>query len=73
MKDWFKALNLKDGKIDKESLVKFYNYLREKSRVKLTITAMPDPRKVALNKAKFEETLNLLIEAIYKKYPELNL
>ncbi|KRX07179.1 hypothetical protein PPERSA_00336 [Pseudocohnilembus persalinus] len=72
IKQWFREKNQeKDPKlqdtITKEQLIQFYNQLQQKSKTKLTITKMPDPRKVQLTKQEFEETVKKLTEKLFKE------
>ena len=54
--------------------MKVLNYLREEAKIKLTMTgALPDPRKVHLSNAHFDECLNTIVESLFKKYNEITI
>lgn len=74
IKTWFRSQpEIKEEFITPELLKGFYNNLLKNSRIKLTITKMPDPRKVQLSKSEYESTLQELIDGIFKKYPNQKL
>jgi hypothetical protein len=51
-------------------LFQVYNFIKEKSRVKLTYSSLPDPRKISLNLKEFERVLDVLIDNLYKDRKE---